>query len=764
MGRAVQSLPGVERRVSTPVYFGVRHLSPAGAWHLRRLLDGKRPKLVLIEGPSDMTAQMHHIANPESVPPIAMMAYTRELPVRTILYPLAEYSPEYQAIVWAAKNRVESRFIDLPAGTFLALQSVQAEGRSASGSVYEKLDQLSGEDDHETFWEHIIEHSCREDAYLRGAREFGIQLRNLTEGADGDYAENIIREAFMKREIQRAIAEGFAPADIVVVTGSYHVQGLMSDTPPMSDDELKNLPMLEAEQTLMPYSYYRLSSRSGYGAGNKAPAYYGLLWEGLNAGDLGQVTYSYLARIAAWQRNYGNPVSAAEVIEASRLAAELARIHGYEIPSLRDLRDAATTCMGHGSFSEIAMAVADTEIGTHIGALPDGVSRTSIQQDFYRLLRDLRLEKYKSMVAETLSLDLREKLTVKSEKSANIDLERSFFLHRLRVLDIHFGQLGVNKQDRATWAEEWQLRWAPEVEIEIVESALRGDTVVQAASFALKERLDSPESGIAEAAKVIEDAFLCGMPEAVAYATGALQRLAVDAAAIHDIAVTANRLSGVLRYGSIRKLDPAPLEPVLGQLFLRGCLLMENSCLCDDNAVRPIIAAMDHLNTVTLHHDFLDTEQWLAVLRRIADRDDLNPKASGFAAAILLERGEFSDSQLETQVQKRLSSGVPADLGASWFEGLSLKNRYALIARLTLWRKLGEYLDTLDDEEFKRALVFLRRAFADFTAREKSDIAENLGEVWGVNKEQASEIINSPVTGEEKQLLDSLNDFDFDDI
>ncbi len=711
-----------------------------------------------------MTPLMRHIANPESVPPIAMLAYTRELPVRTILYPLAEYSPEYQAIVWAVKNRAECRFIDLPAGTFLALQSVQTEGRNATGSVYDKLDQLSGEDDHETFWEHTIEHSCREDAYLRGAREFGIQLRELTEGADGDYAENIVREAFMKREIQHAIGEGFSPENIVVVTGAYHVQGLMSDTPPMSDDELKNLPTLEAEQTLMPYSYYRLSSRSGYGAGNKAPAYYGLLWEGLQAGDLGHVTYSYLSRIAAWQRNYGNPVSAAEVIEASRLAAELARIHGYEIPSLRDLRDAATTCMGHGKFSEIAMAVADTEIGTHIGALPEGVSRTSIQEDFYRLLRDLRLEKYKSMVVETLSLDLREKLTVKSEKSANIDLERSFFLHRMRVLDIHFGQLGVSKQDRATWAEEWQLRWTPEVEIEIVESALRGDTVAQAASFALKERLEPETSGITEAAGVIEDAFLCGMPEAVAYATGALQRLAVDAAAIHDIAVTANRLSGVLRYGSIRKLDPTPLEPVLSQLFLRGCLLMANSCLCDNNAVRPIIAAMDHLNTVTLHHNFLDTAQWLAVLRHIADRDDLNPKASGFAAAILLERGEFTDSHLETQVQKRLSCGTPADLGASWFEGLSLKNRYALIARLTLWRKLGEYLDTLADEEFKRALVFLRRAFADFTAKEKSDIAENLGEVWGVNKEQVSEIINTPVSGEEKQLLDSLNDFDFDDI
>ena len=43
------------------------------------------------------------------------------------------------------------------------------------------------------------------------------------------------------------------------------------------------------------------------------------------------------------------------------------------------------------------------------------------------------------------------------------------------------------------------------------------------------------------------------------------------------------------------------------------------------------------------------------------------------------------------------------------------------------------YMDTLDDQEFKRALVFLRRAFAVFSSREKLDVAENLGEIWQVN-------------------------------
>ena len=35
--------------------FGVRHLSPAGAWHLRRYLDEVKPERVLIEGLADAT-------------------------------------------------------------------------------------------------------------------------------------------------------------------------------------------------------------------------------------------------------------------------------------------------------------------------------------------------------------------------------------------------------------------------------------------------------------------------------------------------------------------------------------------------------------------------------------------------------------------------------------------------------------------------------------------------------------------------------------
>lgn len=387
-------------------FFGIRHLSPAGAHHLKGFLEERRPRLVLVEGPEDFNDQLENLVRPETKPPIAVLAYTKEAPVRTILYPFAEYSPEYQTVLWCCENQVPCRFIDLPSEVFLALsprQGAKDRGEEGRMDVYERLDMQAGEDGHETFWERVMEHTECAEGYREGARVFGASLRELTEGKDEDWAETVVREAYMRRQIWKAVQEGFRPEEIVVVTGAYHVEGLKGwsggEPGPMTDEEAAALPRAEASHTLMPYSYYRLSARAGYGAGNRAPAYYALLWEALEREEPLRAAYSYLSRIAGYQRENGTPVSSAETIEAVRLAASLASMRGGTVPALRDLRDAAVTLMGCGSLAAISLAVADTEIGTEIGALPDGVSRTSIQEDFYRQIKELRLEKYRDLTA-----------------------------------------------------------------------------------------------------------------------------------------------------------------------------------------------------------------------------------------------------------------------------------------------------------------------------------------------------------------------------
>src|SRR6516162_11422999 len=168
---------------AAPHIFGVRHLSPAAAWHLWQLLDRVRPKLVLIEGSDDADDLIPHIVSPKSKFPIAILAYTADAPVRTFCYPLATYSPEYQALVWCEENKAKARFMDLPSSVFLGLMdrddgtaalekdrppkkeeddadkdqddesAIVEEAKPARASVYEKIAQLAGEPDYETYWE-----------------------------------------------------------------------------------------------------------------------------------------------------------------------------------------------------------------------------------------------------------------------------------------------------------------------------------------------------------------------------------------------------------------------------------------------------------------------------------------------------------------------------------------------------------------------------------------------------------------------------------
>jgi len=93
-----------------------------------------------------------------------------------------------------------------------------------------------------------------------------------------------------------------------------------------------------------------------------------------------------------------------------------------------------------------------------------------------------------------------------------------------------------------------------------------------------------------------------------------------------------------------------------------------------------------------------------------------------------------------------------------------LRNRYALLARQTLWEQLSDYIAALDEDQFRRALVFLRRAFGPFSLQEKRHISENLAECWGLNADTTSAQIEEPLTEQEEEKLHDLNEFNFDDL
>ena len=755
--------------------FGIRHLSPSASHHLLRYLNERKPKCVLIEGPSDAGEIIENLSDKRIKPPVALLAYTNELPIETVLYPFSEYSPELQAIQWAKRNKAEVRFIDLPSNIILKLKQERNTENSSEekrafysfhNGIYEKLAGYTGESDYESYWERNFEHNLQEGSFREGLSLQSQQVRSLVvdeeyRAVPSDFAYNLIREAHMRREIQRTISEGKKPEDIVVIAGAYHVSGIQTDLPPMSDKELKSLPRAETMMTLMPYSYLRLSSRTGYGAGNLAPFYFELMWQCMKTGELESLPAIYLSRVADALRQAGNNASSASVIEAVRLANSLSAMHAGSLPVLKDLHDAAVTCLGHGELSQVAEALNRVDIGTAIGSLPEGVSQTPVQEDMARELKRLKLINYKSAVSREIALDLRENRTVKSEEAAFLDLNRSTFFHRLKLLNIQFAKPVSVNQAGATWAEKWILQWTPEVEIEVVESNLKGETVAVAAAFVLKEALDDC-ADILNAAKLIKTACECNLTENFTNALAVLQKLAVDSGSFKEATGAAGELSVLIQYGDIRRFDLQPLVPLLQQLFLRATLLLVDAASCDDKAATEISSGINQMDLISQEqYDVVDGSLWITELKKLAWRDDRNAKLSGLAFSILLEHNLVEESDCSKEISRRLSPGIPADIGAGWFEGLSGRNRYALLSRISLWKELDNYIQSLGEEDFFRSVVFLRRAFGSFEPNQKNSIAELLGDIWGTGAETTAEVLQAELSESEAEKLDELNDFDF---
>ncbi|MFO0014665.1 MAG: DUF5682 family protein [Planctomycetota bacterium] len=763
--------------------FGIRHLSPGGAWHVQRFLDRLRPSIVMIEAIADGLELTEHWVRRGTKPPFAILSYTTELPMRTFVAPIARYSPEYQAVLWAYRRRTPMEFIDLPSEVFLGLQEqerkrlerLQSEidARSESeaapttaspSTMYDRVAELAGEPDYETFWERTFEHNTNDEAYRMAAMELGQSLRELEEGTSPRHAENLVREAYMRMRIQAAVDRGIAPGKIAVIVGAFHAPVMRSDQPIMTSDELARLPRRSGKLTLMPYSYFRLSSQSGYGAGNSAPAYFELMWDALERNRLDSLPAEYLSRLARRVREDGTHRSTAEVIEAVRLANTLAAMHDAGTATLRELHDAAVTLLGHGELAPIAQHIAHIDVGTAIGELPEGVSRTSIQEDFYRELSRLKLDKYRDTVKHELTLDLRENRQVKSESAAFLDLNRSTFFHRMRILEIPFATWVPKNQSAATWAEHWALQWTPECEIALVEAVLAGETIALATAFQFRQAIEKAES-VNDASRLIWDACCCSLPTMMDFARHRLQALSTENSGTADVAAAAFQLMQVVKFGDVRRFDTSPLLPLILDLFVQGCLSLFDAANCDNDAAAQLMTAVDELNRVAFEfHDQIDENLWRRRLQELSDSDDRNPLLSGLACAILLERGWMSNEQLAREVSRRLSPGIAADLGAGWFEGIAGRNRYALIGRQILWEQLDQYVSELDEEQFRRALVFLRRAFGSFSPQEKRSIVENLSHVWGVDSDAALAVLDGPLSDQEEKALADLNEFDFGDL
>ena len=708
---------------------GIRHHGPGSARAVRRAVREAPPDIVLIEGPADADGVLALAGHGDMQPPVAMLAYVADRPERAAFSPFASFSPEWVALRWALDADVPVRFIDLPSRHSLVsdepeqLELRATEHRRPIDPLGE-LAEAAGYDDAERWWEDVVEHRLHPDASdghvpfaeapFEAIGEAMTALRAQYEpgGEPHDVSEQR-REAHMRSGIRAAVADGFT--NIAVVCGAWHVPALQRALDPTQARRdtatLRGMPKVKAVVTWVPWTHRRLASATGYGAGVTAPGWYHHLYS--HAGP--DVVAWWFAEVAQVLRAADHAASAADVVEATRLADALAGLRGRPLAGLSEVDDAARAVFGHGTDTPMRLISNDLVVGNRLGSVPDITPMVPLAKSLNAEFKRCRLKP--EGAKKVIELDLRQPL----------HLQRSQLLHRLALLDIPWGHETDGRGSAGTFRETWQLRWEPEFELRIIESSALGTTVITACTAAVLHKAANAAS-LGDLTVLLERCLLAGLGDAVP----ALLRLVGERSAVSaDVARLMEAvppLARTVRYGDVRATDTDAVRAVIAVIVSRVVAGLATACVGIDDEESAAMASL--LRETQSALSLLGDDEHLAAMHRalaqVSDRERVHGLLQGVATRVLADANVFDASDTERRVSHSLSPGtLPLD-AAAFVEGFLGGSGAVLVHDPELLGVIDRWLATLASDAFTQILPLLRRTFGSFEMSERRAIGDRV--------------------------------------
>ncbi|MEU8813350.1 DUF5682 family protein [Actinoplanes sp. NPDC048796] len=725
--------------------YGIRHHGPGSARAVVQELARQRPQVLLVEGPPEADGLVRWVAGNGLEPPVALLGYAADDPRRAAFWPFAVFSPEWQAIRWAVEHDVPVRFFDLPFAYRLTGDSPgptpspakpdadpagpddhaepdtdgsepadagpddhsgsPPDGESGPRRPVDPIGELAaaaGYDDPERWWEDVVEH--------RGMPAFEAIAEAMTAIRDSspEDPDDLVREAYMRtvlRETRKQYDE------IAVVCGAWHVPALTRKVA-IKDDAalLKGRRKAKVDFTWVPWTYGRLASWSGYGAGVRSPGWYHHLFTSAD-----EVVPRWLVDAAGVLRAEGVPTSSAHVIEAARLAEALATMRGRPLAGLAEVTEAAEAVMCDGEPLRVELINRKLVVGERLGAVPDDMPAVPLAKDLAAQQRAARLKP--EALERALDLDLRKET----------DLRRSRLLHRLRTFDVPWGEPTATRRGTGTFREEWRLRWQPEFAIRLVEGSMYGTTVAAAATAKVVRAADRAET-LADVTALVETCLLADLTEAYPQVLAALDVRAALDADINHLMAAIPALARTLRYGDVRRTDVAGLATVTASLLGRVCAGLPSAVgSVSDEAAKLLRDRIDgvHAAAGLLEDDDL-RERWLSTLESVAGRADLHGLLAGRLTRLLLDAGRLDGAEVRRRLRLPLTVGTPPAHGAAWVEGFLSGGGLLLVHDDALLALLDDWLADIAADAFDDVLPLLRRTFGAFDAGERRAIGERL--------------------------------------
>lgn len=735
--------------------YGIRHHGPGSARSVLEALQAWRPDVVLVEGPPEADALVAAVADADLVPPVALLIYAPDAPQRSVFYPFAAYSPEWQALRWAQCHGVPIRFFDLPATHQLALEGAPAEAPCTSADAdadadsdaagaasapvpepparrrdpWARLAEIAGVSDAEELWERWVEE--RIDRQPGGAPELAQHPAGVPEPSavgeslfaavadlmaelrqeSGTDPRDLRREAWMRRALREELKSG--RERIAVVCGAWHAPVLEQAAWPTakSDQELlKALPKLKVEATWVPWSNARLCLDSGYGAGVRSPGWFAHLWQ------RGAAEPAYwITRAVQTLRERGVDCGPAHAIEATRLALALAQLRGREYPALPEMDAALLSVACGGDVLPLCIIDRELNVGDALGRVPAHLPQPPLCADLARQQKRLRLPPEAG--ERLLELDLRK----------DNDRARSELLFQLRLLDVHWGRHPQTHASTGTFRESWRLKWDPELVLPLIDAARHGNTVDSAAAHATLARAREL-SALPELAGLLESALKAGLSAIQPELARRLDQLAAGSADVVELLLAFNRLAPVTRYGDVRGTDFSALRHTLDHYFERICIgLKPAACNLNEEAAERLLAPLVEADQLLrrIDADLHWTPAWQRALAVLRD-DPVHPLIAGRCVRLLLDRQQIDNAEAQRRLGLALSPAVAARQ-AAWLEGFLGDSGLLLLHLPELLALIDQWICGLAPEVFNELLPLLRRAFAQFQQSERRAIGEQLG-------------------------------------
>ena len=717
---------------------GVRHHSPACARVVEHAIATLAPRYVLIEGPSDMNERIGELRLPHQLP-IALYTYRLLASGQRACAtwsPFCDYSPEWVALQRSTSVGATALFIDLPAWdeAFDDVENRYSDAHLQASSRIGEIAHELGFDSTDTLWDHLFENPmlAPADVAAKLDKYFAALRADEPAGARDDR-----REVYMAHWIAWA-ARDAGDANVLVVCGGFHkpaLERMWQTADATMRPEVTRPDRCEAEGEtrtedrvgtyLVPFSFRRLDSFAGYASGMPSPAFYQEVWtSGPDAAE------SMLFRALQRLRARGQRASTADAIAASDLMHGLARMRGHSAPSRADVLDGlcgalvkealirpapwSTRAVLPRGTDPILVELIDVFSGDARGKLAPETPQPPLLGDIEEELRRVRVPwepEAKRVVVDAFDPK---------------DADKRAVLYRMLVLELPGVEL-VKAADLSRGGEAretWKIVRLLETDPTVVERAVYGASLAQAALARIGEVLESSASALVLAG-ALERAVLAGYAEMAGDLIIAAQDAVERETSFAQLGEALHRFARLGRSSTFAR-GTAPFSRLVETALERAAWLLESidgsSVPYDRADVMAIAWLRDALNDVDVPVTTRDAAR--AVFSRRAVATTAPPAVRG---ATLGAFWSLTPDDRAASERIALSSvgGMPVATLGDFLAGMFVTAREELLGS-PLFDAVDLRLSVLTEDDFRVALPAVRQAFSFFPPAERLEIARRV--------------------------------------